>query len=439
MTKQQYDALVEQFGKQAAAKIKKMGDELEKNLNKKHQEFLKGILSKEDWDKFRNEELKKLNERLEEQEKLVETVTKQGNKINELETMIEGNKGAGKKISLDEFLKGLMPKIKEQRASGAGFFEVSSQEMLDAGVIFGGPRAAAKANKVAATQTVAGSVEAMDAVPGQPYAPGLGGADLELFEIVRNPNFILNRVDVGRTNQSRLAWINEIIMEGVVGVNVGEGGEKPLIQHKFKVEYSVAKKAAARIELTEEFEEDLPGLATAVRRMLQNDVLRAFDDAIQAALIAVARPYEIVGLDAQVSFATLFDAMGALLAQVGFYNFIPNTLAINPVTSWLSMMGKDVNGAYLNPPFMSRLNNLLVEANKVAVGYGLAGDLSQFKVDIYKDFTLRVGWYNDQFIKNEFSIIGELRYHSYISDSRKKAIVYDVLADVQATILKPAV
>jgi hypothetical protein len=438
MTRKQFDALVAQFGKQAAVKIKKMGDELEKKLNQRAQEVIKGNMKQSDFDAFKKEELKKLNDRLAETEKLIDTVQKQGTKIGELETMITEGKTKGKKISLDEFLKGLLPKIKEQRTAGAGHFEVSSQEMLDAGVIFGGPRAAEKINKAPAIQTVGTTLDPMDAAPGQPYAPGLGGADLELFEIIRNPNFILNRVDVGRTNQARLAWINETLMEGVVGVNIGEGAEKPLIWHKFKVEYSVAKKAGARIELTEEFEEDLPGLATAIRRMLQNDVLRAFDDAIQLAVIAIARPYEIVGFDAQVEFATFFDAMGALLAQVGFNNFVPNTLALNPVTSWLSMMGKDQHGAYLNPPFMQRLTNILIEANKVAVGQGLAGDLSQFKVDIYKDFTLRIGWYNDQFIKNEFSILGELRYHAYISDARKKAIVYDDLTDIRNTINAPA-
>lgn len=436
MTKDQYNALVEQFGKQAASRIKKMGDELEKKLNDKAQEMLKGNMTKKDFDDWKADELKKLNDRLEEQEKLTETVQKQGTTIDELKGMIEEgkNKGGGKRISLDEFLKGLMPRIKELRSGGAGFFEVSSSEMIEAGVTFNPSR-----TKAPAIQTVTGTMDAMDAPPGQPYAPGLGGTDLELFEIVRNPNFMLNRVDVGRTNQSRLAWINETLFEGVVGTNVGEGAEKPLVSHRFKVEYSTAKKAAARIELTEEFEEDLPGLATAVRRMLQNDVLRAFDDAIQLAVIAVARPYEITDFDGQVAFATLFDAMGAMLAQVGFNNYIPNTLAVNPVTSWMSMMGKDQQGRYNTPPFMDRLNRLLIEANKVAVGFGLAGDLSQFKVDIYKDFTLRIGWYNDQFIKNEFSILGELRYHSYISDSRKTAIVYDSLVDVKGTIAAPVV
>jgi hypothetical protein len=285
-------------------------------------------------------------------------------------------------------------------------------------------------------QSVSGTVQGMDTPPGSPYLPGLGNETLQLFELTRNPNFILNRVNVGRTNQYRLAWINETTddTQNIVDTNIAEGGLKPQVQHLFKVEMSTAKKAAAWMELTEEFEQDLPGLATAVRRMLQNDVMRAFDTAIQAAVIAAARPFEINGLNGGVPFTTLFDAIGALLAQVGFYNYIPNTVALNPVTDWTMLMDKDANGRYLNPPFLNRINALLVDATKIAVGYGLAGDLAQYNVDIYKDFELRIGWINDEFIRNKFCILGEIRYHNYISESRKKALVYNNLLAVQQKI-----
>lgn len=426
MNEQQLEALRTQLGNQAAERINTEMKSLETKLNEKHDQVIAGKLSKEDFDKFKNSELSALNDRISEAEKLASVVKTQGDLINELKEKLEtGNQG--KTVSLEDFLKSISPKIRDLYKQGSGVIEYSSSELKEAGV-------RSFRRKDATNMAVGSSVEAMTTPPNSPYLPGIGGSELELFDIVRNPNFIINRVDVGRTNQSRLAWINETSYDGTVGVEVAEGASKPQISHKFKVEMSEAKKAAAYVVLTEEFEDDLPGLATAIRRMLQNDVLRAFDDAIQAAIIAVARPYEISGLDGKVPFTTLFDAMGALLAQIGFYNFIPNTLALNPVTSWQALMDKDSEGRYLNPPFMDRLNRLLVEATKVAVGYGLAGDLSQYKVDIYKDFTMRIGWINDQFIKNQFSIVGELRYHRYISDARKKAIVYNDLAAVQAKI-----
>lgn len=434
---QEYKDLVEKFGADAAKEMKRLGDELETKLNTKFSDVGKGMLSTADFNKFKAEELKQLNDNLKKMDdETKETLKAQGLILNEL----KGTAGETVKAqTLKQFLETQLPKIKELRAAGAGQYEISSEDLRKAGVFSFGSGNASKAAGATAVGagTVGGtngSIVDMGTALGSPYLPGLGGSDLELFDIVRNPNFIINRVNVGSTNQSRLAWINEVDYQGTPNMDVAEKGTKPLTQHKFQIEYSVAKKAAAYIILTEEFEEDLPGLATAVRRMLQADVLRDFDSQIQSLVIAAARPFEITGLDGKVPFTTLFDAMGALLAQVGFYNFIPNTLALNPVTAWQAFMDKDSEGRYLNPPFMDRLNRIMVEATKVAVGYGLAGDLSQFHVDIYKNFTLRVGWINDQLITNQFSIVGELRYHAYISDNRKKAIVYNQLAAVQSKI-----
>lgn len=426
MDQMQYDALVAKIGKEATDEIKKRGDALEKDLNEKYDLMMKGQMTKVDFETFKAGEIAGLNTRLAEVEKLNQIVKDQGEKINKL-TKDEGEKT--QEITLEQFLDGKMEEFTKLRKAGAGFVEYTSEDLRKAGVT------SFMRSKVAINQTVGGTVETMaGASITSPYLPGIGGADLEIFDVVRNPNFIINRIDMGRTNQVRLAWINETTYDGTPGMNVLEGGEKPQVSHKFKVEYSEAKKAAAVLIFTEEMEQDLPGLATAIRRMLQQDVLRAFDDAIQTAVIAVARPYEITGLDAKVAYTTLFDAMGALLAQIGFYNFTPNTLALNTVTAWEAQMEKDANGRYNVPPFMARLNSLMIEANKVAVGYGLAGDLTQYKVDIYKDFTIRVGWINDQFIRNMFTVVGELRYHNYISDNRKKAIVYNSLLAVQQKI-----
>lgn len=425
MTPEQFEELKKDVGAKAAEDIKGRFDALEKSVNEKYSQMTAGLMTNKQFEDFKAAELNSLNDSIKTIGDLTKTVQEQGDKINEL--MKGGNQNEATK-TMEDWFEEQMPSFKALRQKKVGEVEFTAADLRKAGVV--GFR------KVAGVQSVTGTVQSMDTPPGSPYLPGLGDSTLQLFEMVRNPNFILNRVNVGRTNQYRLAWINETTVDAdaTASANVAEGAQKPQVQHLFKVEMSVAKKAAAWMELTEEFEDDLPGLATAVRRMLQNDVMRAFDDAIQAAVIAAARPFEITGLDGKVPFTTLFDAIGALLAQVGFYNYIPNTVALNPVTDWTMLMDKDAQGRYLNPPFLNRINALLVDATKVAVGYGLAGDLSQYNVDIYKDFSLRVGWINDEFIKNKFAILGELRYHNYISDNRKKAIVYNNLLAVQQKI-----
>lgn len=415
MTAEELATFTKEFGVQAATEMKTLAEAAEKRLNDAFTEFKKGAITTEQFEEVKKEvkegNLKELNEKL---EKLEEVSKNQGELIN----AFKENGGRQKQKSLEEFFEEQMPKILEMRKAQSGFIEITGKMLKDAGVT-----------------SITGSIGAMDPTPGtSPYLPGIGGAELALFDIARNPNFILNHVNVGRTNQSRLAWINETAMEGAVDTNIAEGSTKPLTQHKFVVEFSVAKKAAAYIELTEEFDTDVPGLATAVRRMLAADVIRAFDDAVQANVIAVARPYEITELDDQIQDANLWSALRAMIGQVGHYNFIANTIGVNPLTAVAIDESKNANGTYLIPPFMARIQGMMIEANKVAYGFAFVGDLTQYNVDIYKDFTMRVGWINDQLITNQFCVLGELRYHSYISDNRKKAICYDNLHDVKETI-----
>jgi len=280
----------------------------------------------------------------------------------------------------------------------------------------------------AAITSVGNAIGAMDAPPSSPYAPGIGGNALTLYDIVRNPNFVTNYVNMGRTNQYRLAWLNETGVSGAPAI-VAEGAQKPLTNHTFKVEISTAKKAAAYITITDEFDKDLPNLSSQVQRMLQNDVLRFFDDTIQADVIANATQLTslsggLAGFAGSVYDATFWDALLVFATAVRLNNFIPNVSLLNPVL-WAKMqMGKDTVGRYNYPSqdFQNSLNPR--QGNKIFGDNAIVGDLNQFNVDIYEDFTLKMGWINDDLIKNQFSIVGEIRFHDYISTARKTAIQY---------------
>lgn len=405
LTKEELKDISEALGKETAEKIQGEMKTLEKALHDKQVEVTKGLLTEEAFKAFKEDSMEPINKEL---KKLDEIGKKQGDELNKL---IELGKAApGQTKSLEKFIEDLGPEIKKMRDNG-GFATFTGQQLKDAGVY-----------------SIAGTIPTPS-----PYAPGIGGAPLEIFDIMRNPNFITSRVDMGRTNQSKLAWINEIDYQGSPA-KVAEAGLKPLTQHMFNIELSTAQKIAAYIKITEELDEDLPQLGTLARRMLQDDVERYFDDQIQIDVQTAARPFNITGLNGKVQAANLWDALYAEWGQVGFYNFIANTVALNALTDVLVNTQKNVNNTYLLPPFADKINGLMVQANKMAVGFGLVGDLKQYHVDIYKDFYLKVGWINDDLIHNQFAIVGEMRYHSYISDARKNAIVYDDLSVIDAAI-----
>jgi hypothetical protein len=396
--------LLEKVGKEATEKTKSAIEAAEKQMAEKSAEFKAGLMSEKAFEDFKAETMAPINETL---KKLEEASKEQGTKMA---AFLE--KGTPNSKTMEQFIEEQAPKIKELRASGK-YIEFTGKQLKEAGV-----------------NSIAGAIPTPS-----PYAPGIGGP-LQIFDIIRNPNFITSKIDLGSTNQSRLAWANEIeAIQGGASANIAEGGLKPQIQHQYTVETSVAKKAAGWIELTDEFEQDLPNFAANVRRQLQIDVERAWDDQIQIDVQNAARPYEITSLNGEIAEANRWDALMAMLAQVGSYNFVPNGIAINWITNAMLQTAKAQvsgggSGEYLLPPFAEMVNRLLTFANKMQVGNALVGDFKQYHVDIYKDFILKIGWINDELIYNKFAIVGELRYHSYISDARKKALVYDSLAGV---------
>lgn len=403
-------ALLEKVGKEATEKTKAQITAAEIRMDEKANEFKAGLMSEKAFEDFKKEQMEPINVLL----KTLEAASKeQGTKMT---AILE--KATPNSKSLEQFIEEQAPKIEELRKSGK-YIEFTGKQLKAAGI-----------NSIAGAIPVA-----------SPYAPGIGGP-LEIFDIIRNPNFITSKIDLGTTNQSRLAWANELdAIQGGASANIAEGGLKPQIQHQFSIETSVAKKAAGWIELTEEFEQDLPNFAANVRRQLQTDVERAWDDQIQIDVQNAAHAYEITTLNGQIQDANRWDAIMAFFGQVGSYNFIPNTVAINWITNVMLQTkkaetdtGSGGSGEYLLPPFLQMITDRLVFANKMQVGNALVGDLKQYHVDIYKDFVLKIGWINDELIYNKFAIVGELRYHSYISTARKKAITYDSLSRVASVI-----
>lgn len=394
--------IADKVGKETADKIQNEFKAVEKNVNEKMEAVKVGLMTQKDFESFKTDQLAPLNDTL---EKLEKAMKEQGNQIA---SFVE--KAAPNSKSLDEFLKENVTQIKNATEKKA-YLEFTGEQLKAAGVY-----------------SIAGSIPT-----ASPYAPGIGGAELNVFELARNPNFITSKVNLGRTNQARLAWFNELALEGGAAI-VAEGALKPQSQHTFEVQTSTAKKVASWIEMTEEFEQDLPQLATVAQRLLNVDVVRGFDDAVQTDVQAAARPYNITTLNDKVPFANYWDAILAMMAQVGVYNFQPNTVAFNWITNAILKSRKNANGTYLLPSFADDIEAMTVYANKMANYYALVGDLQQYNVDIYKDYVLKIGWINDELIYNKFAMVGEMRYHSYISTARRNALVYDSLDTVTAAI-----
>lgn len=414
LTEQQFNDLVTKVGTEAATKIKEQFATSEKNINDKIEDVKKGLMTSAEFATFQKEQLAPLTEKLGSLEGILK---EQGTKILELKEATPAQSKTLESVLSD---KKILDEIKAVQKAGSGNIEIPLT-----GIIV----------KTAGSQSVGNSIQPMTPPPNSPYLPAAAPLNANNFYgIIYNPNFIINYVNRGRTNFALLPWVNETSVEGGA-TQVQEGAPKPLWNTRFKVEMSQAKKTAAMAVITEEFDQDLPGFTTIVERLLTETVGRKWDDDVYTAVIAAAVAYSMTGLNGQVDDSNLYDSLRAMIAQVGKNNFNANFIGINPVTSALVEMQKSATDRlYLLPPFLQRIQSIMREGNKVAEGNALVGDITQYNVDVYKDMVLKVGYNSDDFQRNQFSVIAEVRYHDYISTSRKPALIYDSLTRIRSVI-----
>lgn len=413
MDPEQYDALVKKLQTEVKGKIDSIQSDAQEKLDKFIAENKDKGISKEDFAAFKAKVLEPISQKA---TKLEEAVRTQGDIINGMK-----EHQAPVMKSLEDILRENAPKLKEMQKAGSGFIKVDL--------------------KAAAITSIGNSVLPQGTSIGSPYAPGLNNAPLTVYDIIRNPAFVSNYTNNGNTNSSIVAWINETSLLGLPTL-VTETNVKPLTERTFQVEFSKAKKVAAYIQLTDEFQADLGYLSTQIQTMLKLDVLRAWDDQIQLDVInnATQMTPTLLGTAPMSAFkgnvydATFYDALLVMRTFPRLNNFVPNVSLVNPVSYAKMEMEKDTVGRYNypSPEFMAKVNPQ--EGNKLWPDYALVGDLQQFNVLIYEGFTLRMGWINDDLIRNQFSIVGEIRFHDFISQARKAAIVYGDLKYIAETI-----
>lgn len=261
--------------------------------------------------------------------------------------------------------------------------------------------------------------------------------DGEVFEIVRGPEFVLSFVNVGSTDSPMLIWFDEVPKEGDF-VITAEGELKPKLQYIFDRKSSDYKKAAGFSVLTDEFMNDLPRLVTTIRRLLQIDCRLDMNDQIWADLIAAAPTYVYTGLNGQIANPDDYAAIGAAISQVQSLFFTPNVLALNPADLWRVRLLKDNNGRYQLPPFtfngQSYEFGKVVVDPRVALGKFLVGDGTMFNVDLKGSLIIRIGYANDDLIRNQQSVVVEQYFYDYISTNRRGGLVYGDFAAIKALI-----
>ena len=260
--------------------------------------------------------------------------------------------------------------------------------------------------------------------------------DLAITFIQYPKDFILDAINsrqVSKVPASR-KWKEQVVANDGVVTAVAEGETKPIVDYKFEYKYSYRTKYAGRIEMTEEDEIDMEQLMMEIISMFERDVLKAWQAGVLAAIIAWVPSYTATALDGTIVKPTVYSVIGALKLQAQLANYEPNVVLINPSDAAEAIYLQDANGAQQFIPDSLQFGGLRpFVSNLVPVGNIYVGT-SSIVEEQHGSFILRRGTYGNQFIENEFTIVGEVFSNLKLPTESKKGWVKGSIAAVKESL-----
>jgi len=240
---------------------------------------------------------------------------------------------------------------------------------------------------------------------------------------------------------------------------VAEKGTKPQIDFKIETRYAEPRKVAAHEVLSDESVQDIPNLQSVATDYLfskhglkrQNGIL--FGDGVAPnpkGATEYGRVFSAGDLALKVVTPNFMDVVNACITDIftthNFVDEVPymaNLVMVNPNDFFIEMVSaKDANGLPLYPT-ASLFNRVviggvtIIPAEEIPAGKIFVSDMSKYNVTNYVPYKVSIGWINDNFITNQFVILGESRFHAFVKKLDEQAFIYDDIATIKTAITKP--
>lgn len=285
-----------------------------------------------------------------------------------------------------------------------------------------------------------------------PLPAGLVAQDQGVPRVSLRYPLISDHVNSFRTNQKTLTYVEASAGEGDFAV-VAEGGLKPQLDLDFVERFVQPTKFAGWIKVTDELMEDYPRMRDVIvtylvekHNLFKESQILAYMDANSTAYVPTTNP-----LSGQVIFPNIMDVVAALQAQIlnspnytDEADFMGDTILMNR-GDFFRMFGaaKDALGrplyaqGYQANRVFSFNGYTFVSSSKVPAGTIYAYDSRKIDVTSYIPYHVQIGYVNDDFIRNQFVILGESRGHIYIKEHDKRAFVKGNINTILADINQP--
>lgn len=206
-------------------------------------------------------------------------------------------------------------------------------------------------------------------------------------------------------------------IEGAAAVQAGEGGAKPAVRPGHTAIVQSALTVAGWTKLSRQAMNDSGELRAAIDITLRREIGKALDLAVMTANVtpAWAGLKPLATAYTSLVYQTLWDAASEAVSTMMLSGFVPDTVVVAPA-EWLAIQvatnnttGEYFSGSYLGPlPENMRGLRVVVSPNMDA-GKILVLDSTQVELKIVEDFAVEVAYADDDFIRNQVTILGEMR------------------------------
>jgi len=257
------------------------------------------------------------------------------------------------------------------------------------------------------------------------------------------------------TNLAAYPYTESVPKEGQAQF-VAEGAPKSQIDFKIETRYAEPVKVAAWIHLTEESVKDIPGLQSIATGYLKDmhDLRKQrgilFGDGISPnpkGATLYGRTFVAGAMANRVRFPNIMDVVNAAITDIYVtpnyedeMPYQPSLAMINPIDFFVDFVAaKDERGLPLYPT-ASLFNRVtiggvtIIPELDIPAGKIFVGDMSKYFVSNYVGYVVKIGWINDDFIKNQFVILGESRFHAFVKKLDQNAFIYDDIETIRTAI-----
>ncbi len=268
---------------------------------------------------------------------------------------------------------------------------------------------------------------------------------------------VLNLVTTINTNLANLPY-TEVEPKDGDALFTAEGTAKPKADFTSKTRFASPKKVAIYEQLTEETVTDIPQMMSIAQSLLfdKHNLRKAKGILIgdgtgenPIGATTTGRLFVAGSMALAISNPNIMDIINACRTDIATtHNFqdetpyIANLVALNPVDYMLQLLSiKDGFGRPLYPEAMFNksvtINDVtIIQDEVIPVGKILVCDMSKYNVSNYVPYSVRIGMINDDFILNQFCMVGESRAHFFVKNLDKKAFIYDSIATIKTAITK---